>query len=390
MHKTHRMTRQQIALLSHATTLLLLLFLSFRLGANLRFLRWARQQASRQATAKPRVSILVPARNEAATISACARSLLQQEYPNFEVIVLDDASTDSTGAQLDALAAANPKLRVIHGDEQLPPGWNGKSFACHRLAAAATGEWLLFTDADTQHTKASVGRGMAQALALDVDLLSALPLQETRTWSERIFVSFIVDFLPLVGLDLGAIYRRRSKESAANGQYLLTRATSYRRAGGHAVIYNQTLDDFSLAKHFRQEGYTVALIDGNELLRCRMYHSAAEVWEGFSRSLMHGLELSSTRPHRALRAVFIAWGFSALFVNPFGSLLSSTFRRLAMLELLWLALLRVIVSRHLRRSWLEVLTTPLAAWGVIALGMATLYRRWRGQKVNWKGRDVAG
>jgi hypothetical protein len=230
---------------------------------------------------------------------------------------------------------------------------------------------------------------VAYALALDIDLLSALPAQETRTWSERIFVSFIVDFLPLVGLDLGAIYRRQSKESAANGQYLLTRATSYHRAGGHAAIYNQTLDDFALAKHFRLEGCTVALIDGTKLLRCRMYHSAAEVWEGFSRSLMHGLEHSSTTPHSALRAMFFAWGYRALFVNPFGSLLFSTFRRLAILELLWLALLRGIVCRHLRRSLLEVLTTPFAAWGVMTLGMTTLYHRWQGRTVNWKGRDYA-
>jgi chlorobactene glucosyltransferase len=388
MHKAVRLNRP-IALLAHGTTLLLLLFLSVRLGSNLRFLRWARRQKPFPAR-QPRVSTLVPARNEAATIAACVRSLLQQEYAYFEVIVLDDASSDSTGAQLDAPAAANPILRVIHGDEQLPAGWNGKSFACHRLAAAATGEWLLFTDADTQHSQESVSRGIAQALALDVDLLSALPAQETRTWSERIFVSFILDFLPLIGLNFAAIYQRRSNESAANGQYLLTRATSYRRAGGHAAIYQQTLDDFALAQHFRRGGYRIALIDGSELVRCRMYHSAAEVWQGFARSLMHGLDNSTTAPHSALWGALFAWGYSALFVNPFLALWVGPGRWLGVVELLWLALLRAIVNRHLRRSWLEVLTTPLAAWGVMLLGLTTLYHRWRGETVNWKGRPYQG
>jgi chlorobactene glucosyltransferase len=388
--KQWRSTIRRIPLLSHLTALLLLLLLTYRLLSNLNFLKWMRRQLPPKAAGQPRVSILVPARNEETTIANCVTSLLDQEYPDFEVIVLNDGSTDSTGVQLDALAAAYPTLRVIHAHDTLPAGWNGKSFACHRLAAQASGEWLLFTDADTQHMPHSVARGMAQALALNVDLLSAFPAQETVTWSERIFVSFIIDFLPLVALDFRSIYQGKGSTSGANGQYLLLRADVYRRTGGHAAISRQTLDDFALAKTLRLGGYRIALTDGRELLRCRMYRSAPELWQGFSRSLTHGLELSSTKPLSAAWAILFAWGYSALFVNPFSALLSSTFRRLAILELLWLALLRLIVSRHLRRSLLEVLTTPAAAWGVMALGMTTLYRRWRGRKVNWKGRDVAG
>jgi hypothetical protein len=194
----------------------------------------------------------------------------------------------------------------------------------------------------------------------------------------------------LVALDLRAIYQGRGSTSGANGQYLLMRTHAYHRAGGHAAIAKQTLDDFALAKKLRLGGYRIVLTDGREWLRCRMYRNAPQLWQGFSRSLMHGLENSSTQPVNVAWAMLFAWGYSALFVNPFGALLSSTFRWLAIFELLWLALLRILVSRHLRRSLLEVLTTPLAAWGVMALGITTLYQRWRGQKVNWKGRDVAG
>ncbi len=375
-----------IMILSHLTTLGLLLVLSYHLVSNLHFLRWVRRQAARARPSHPRVSVLIPARNEAGTIVECVTSLLQQEYPDFEVIVLNDGSTDSTGAKLDRLADAYPHLKVIHANDNLPAGWNGKSYACHRLAKQATGEWLLFTDADTQHTSQSIAHGIAQALTLQVDLLSAFPAQQTVTWSERIIVSFIVDFLPLVGLNFQTIYAGNGKQSAGNGQYLLARASSYRQVGGHAAIYNETLDDFALAKHLRLSGYTIGLIDGQDLLRCRMYRNAHEVWEGFSRSLMHGLDNSTLDNHSLHWALLFVWGYACLFVHPFYRLFFEEFSWLALTEILWLALLRSVANWHLHRSPLEVITTPLAAWGVMALGLAALYRRWQGQKVNWKGR----
>ena len=125
-----------------------------------------------------------------------------QDYSNFEIIVLDDASTDDTSFQLDRLADASPRLKVIQSAETPSDGWNGKSYACSRLADHATGEWLLFTDADTRHTPQSLARGIATALALYVDLLSVMPYQSTVTWSESLLVSFILDFLVLIGLDL--------------------------------------------------------------------------------------------------------------------------------------------------------------------------------------------
>ncbi len=144
------------------TALLVLAFLSYRLWRNLRFLRRARSAAP-QPDAHPRVSVLVPARDEAGTIVACIDSLANQNYPNFEIIALDDQSGDGTGALLDDLAARYPHLTVIHGCENPPAGWNGKSYACQRLAARATGDWLLFTDADTRHLPDSIALGVAQA-----------------------------------------------------------------------------------------------------------------------------------------------------------------------------------------------------------------------------------
>jgi len=406
---------------SHLTALALLTTMSLRLLANLHFLRAARRLPARLAGPLPRVSILIPARNEAASITACGASLLAQTYPNSEVLFLDDGSTDGTGQLLDALQRQYPQLTVIHSAGDPPRGWNGKSHACHLLAQRATGEWLLFTDADTIHMPLSLERGLTQALALRVDLLSALPYQRVKTWSERLLVSFILDFLPLTSVNLAAMWRGRSRRLLANGQYLLVRAQTYRALGGHAAIAHALVDDFALARHFRSSGYTIALVDGSPMLTCRMYRSFPEVWRGFSKNLLSALASSTTSSTaspaaappdssrspqlhsviaRAVRVAFgallFAWGYACVFVLPFIRLLwpSQTYkcrvsRRLAALEVSWLLVLRGLVARRLARPLDEIATTPFAAWGVMAISLAALFRRWRGRPIVWKQRRFA-
>lgn len=367
-----------------ATALLALALLSLRLWRNLRYVR---PLHARLHDAPPRVSVLVPARNEAGTIAACIDSLASQRYPNFEIIALNDQSSDETGALLDERAARYPNLTVIHGSESPPPGWNGKSYACYRLAARATGDWLLFTDADTRHLPDSIAQGIAQAESMQVDLLSAFPRQITQSWSERIVVSFILDFLPLVGMDLAGMGRGHSEAVAANGQYLLARASAYRAVGGHEAIAAALVDDFALARRFRAYGYTLALVDGTSMLTCRMYRSAGEVWAGFQKNILLGMATTSgSRRPRGWGALF-AWGYACVFVLPLARLLLPGGRWLPLVEIGWLAALRGLVSRRFARPLHEIVTTPLAAWTVMALGMSALVRRLRGATIRWKGRD---
>jgi len=396
--------------LSHLTALALLASMSLRLATNLCFLQRMRRLPTHLRTHLPLVSVLIPARDEADSITACVASLLSQTYSNFEVLVLDDGSTDGTSQLLDALQRQYPQLTVIHTVGDLPPGWNGKSYACHLLAQRATGEWLLFTDADTLHTPLSLERGLAQALALRADLLSALPYQRVETWSERLIVSFILDFLPLTSVNLAAMWRGRSRRLLANGQYLLARAQTYHALGGHAGIAHALVDDFALARRFRSQGYTIALVDGSSMLECRMYRSFREVWRGFSKNLLSALasstELppdSSRAPQRhgviakvlrtSLFAPLFAWGYACVFVLPSIQLLRRgqrpISRCLAALEVPWLLVLRGLVVRSLTRPPDEIATTPLAAWGVMAISLAALYRRWRRRPIVWKQRRYA-
>ena len=359
------------------TALLVLAILSVRLWRNLRFLRRTRDRA-RLLDFQPRVSVLVPARDEAQTILACIDSLANQNYPDFEIIALDDQSSDETGALLDERAERYLNLTGIHSCENPPAGWNGKSYACHRLAACATGEWLLFTDADTRHMPDSIAQGIAQAELLNSDLLSAFPRQITESWSERLVVSFIVDFLPLVGVDLTRMWRRNSGAVAANGQYLLVRASAYRAVGGHEAIASALVDDFALARRFRSSGYAIALVDGTSMVSCRMYRSASEVWSGFSKNILLDMESTTAERHPRGWGIVFAWGYACVFVLPFARLLIPGHKRLPLVEIGWLAALRVLVTRQFARPAHEIVTTPLAAWIVMALGLSAVIRRRRG------------
>lgn len=233
----------------------------------------------------PRLSVLVPARDEEANIGPCVRSLLAQEYPDFEVRVLDDASSDGTGRILSALAEEHDRLQVLVG-RPLPSDWLGKHWACHQLAQAAEGELLLFTDADTRHHPHTFGDAVAALLAEEADLLTALPRYEVVSWAERLVVPVlawsIFSFLPL-GL---ARRLRLPALSATVGQFMLFRRRAYEQVGGHAAVREQVVDDLALGWRIKAYGLRWRLLDGGRHIRCRMYQGFCGVYEGFSKNLL--------------------------------------------------------------------------------------------------------
>lgn len=250
---------------------------------NLRLLR--RLDSYPRASRLPPVSILVPARREEGNIEPCLRSLLAQDYHSFEVLALyEDDPGDGTGSLVQALAGEDPRLRVLHG-RPLPPDWLGKHWACQQLAEAATGELLLFTDADTRHHPLALRDAVAALQAEEADLLSALPRQELGSWAERLIVPLIpwsiLSFLPL-----GLAYRLPIPAlSAANGQFMLFRAEAYRAIGGHGAVRGDVADDLALARRIKAQGFRWRFADGQERVSCRMYRNFHQVFEGFSKNL---------------------------------------------------------------------------------------------------------
>ncbi|MGB9594181.1 MAG: glycosyltransferase [Anaerolineae bacterium] len=232
----------------------------------------------------PRVSVLVPARNEERNIGPCVQSLLAQDYPDFEVLVLDDESTDGTLARLRALEAESPRLRILQGKPR-PDGWIGKHWACAQLAEAADGALLLFTDADTRHHPQTLRQAVATLRATDADLLTLLPQEEAITWGERLVVPVMYWSIHSF-LSVPLAHRVRAPGlSVAIGQYMLFRRPAYEAIGGHAAIRDIVVDDVALGKRIKAAGFRLRIADGTARVRCRMYQNFREAWNGFSKNL---------------------------------------------------------------------------------------------------------
>ncbi|MFG0307238.1 MAG: glycosyltransferase family 2 protein [Phycisphaerales bacterium JB040] len=234
------------------------------------------------------VTVAIPARNEESNIADCLGAVLASTHPNLEVLVYDDDSTDDTPGILARLEREHTNLRrAPHA--RLPRGWVGKQHACHRLAQHATGEYILFIDADVRLEPDAVGRALAFAKATDSALVSTFPRQIVRSLGELLLVPNIF-FILLSYLPLD---RMRSTlepaTSAACGQFVLARADAYHASGGHARCRDSMHDGIRLPRLFRRAGFRTDLFDGTSLASVRMYRGPRETWNGFVKNTYEAL-----------------------------------------------------------------------------------------------------
>jgi glycosyltransferase involved in cell wall biosynthesis len=248
----------------------------------------------------PRVTILIPAKDEGERIEGCLRSALTQDYPDFEVIAVDDRSTDATGAIMDRLAREDGRLSVIHiRDGELPDGWFGKSHALHTAVAHATGEWFCFVDSDVVLQPTAVSATIAVGEYKRFDLISFLPRLESGSFWESLIV-------PLGGAATSAMYLlpftnyNESKIAFANGQYLCIRKSVYQAIGGHEAVGGLFSEDVQIARRVKGMGYRPRLSIGTDYAAVRMYSSPAAVFRGWARNFYAG---SLGRPYRILAAI---------------------------------------------------------------------------------------
>lgn len=246
------------------------------------------QAAGEERQRYPLLSILVPARNEAHCIEDCVRSLLAQEYPSLEILVLDDLSTDATSEVVQRLIHELPpdhggRLQLLRG-ELLPEGWVGKSFACYQLALHARGELLYFTDADTIHAPETARAVVDCMRQYDAQLLTAHPEYIFGSLGERLLVP-LLNFSMLILLPLALVPRRPEPTlSNGNGQLMCFRRAAYEQIGGHLGVKDSLIEDVVLARLFKAAGHRMVFVDASTLMRCRMYRSFAGVVAGFSKS----------------------------------------------------------------------------------------------------------
>ena len=248
-----------------------LLSFALNLVLNLRSLKIPRGDSKIPGSA-PLISILIPARDEEINIEACLESLRQQDYPNFEVIVLDDGSGDNTAGIVERISAKDNRLRLLRG-EPLPEGWAGKPFACYQLARKARGSWLLFVDADTTHAPHMLRSVLALMLGSNISMLSGFPRQLANSLPQKVAIP-VLYFVILSWVPLWWFHRsRQPRPSLAIGQFLLFPQGEYWRIGGHKAVKSKILEDVWLAVEVSRHGGRHVSVDLSPVVSCNMYRN---------------------------------------------------------------------------------------------------------------------
>ena len=338
---------------------------------------------------RSRVTILLPARDEAHRIEPCLRALLAQDHAALRVIVLDDGSTDGTADLVQELVADDPRFEVRTGSHDHPPaGWLGKPWACHRLADAARAQdpppdLMIFVDADVTLAPDATRRIAALIAESGLDLASPYPRQVAITAAERL-VQPLLQWSWLTTLPLGlAEGSARPSLTAANGQVLAITPAAYRSCGGHAAVRHEVLEDIALARAVKASGGRANVTDGTDLATCRMYTGRAELIDGYTKSLWaaFGSPAGSVGATGILTLAYV--------LPPTAALLAPTAGTRAIGAAGYGAGVagRILVARRTGGRTSDTWSHPLAILALDGLTALSWRRHQRGA-LTWKGRRV--
>jgi chlorobactene glucosyltransferase len=339
----------------------------------------------------PLVSVIVPARNEARNIAACVRSIVGATWPRFELIVVDDHSTDGTGNLARAVASADPRVTVID-NPGLPAGWFGKQWACHNGARAARGSFLLFTDADTRHAPELLARSMNAMRERRADLFTVAGTQTMGTFWERLLQPQVFGMLLARFGGTERVSRSGNPyDKIANGQFILVRRDVYDRAGGHEAVRAHVAEDLRLAQEWTRLGYSVQMVAGFDQMTTRMYEGFGELWRGWGKNIWAGGR-DAMPGGPAARAVFrVLAPFVPLWeIVPAIAIVLALAGVVPAAAGVWGAIAYacsaafwIVMRRVFRAPVWYALIHPLAACVLAAL---LARASWRGARVEWKGR----
>lgn len=284
--------------------------------SNLRYLR--RLDKYKPPASWPRISVLVPARNEEDNIGKCVSCLLAQDYPDFQLIVLDDNSTDRTWEILQEFASKDSRLKIIKG-KPLPDDWLGKHWACQQLSEAADGEMLLFIDADTMHEPDMLRRTASAMEGEKAALISVLPHQIVVSWSELLSIpAFYLGMLCGVPIGLTRL-QTNSLLFACLGQFLIFRKDAYWASGGYAAVRQNIVDDLAIGRRINAMRLRYCLLDGYRHISCRMYTNFDQVWKGLTKSTFATFSFNPTLIIAMYLLILI------IFISPLAVLVTAIF-----------------------------------------------------------------
>lgn len=358
----------------------------FNLILNLRSLKTPHSDSKIPEPA-PLVSILIPARDEEANIEACLESLRKQDYPNFEILVLDDNSSDNTANIVERIAAKDSRVQQIRG-APLPEGWAGKPFACYQLAKEARGSWLLFTDADTTHASHMLRSVLALALRLKASLLSGFPRQLATSLAQKIAIP-VLYFVILSWLPLWWLQRsKKPKPSLAIGQFLLFPQEEYWRIGGHKAVKSRILEDVWLGVEIKRHGGRQVAVDLSPVVSCNMYRNVGAMWEGFVKWIYSVAALSPVALVGMLIAgyVFFLAPFYWLWNDLFVATTSTGWRAILISQVSMIIVMRWLIDNHFKEPVVSSLLHPLGFSFLILAAIYAGFRRAIGIGIYWKNR----
>jgi len=334
------------------------------------------------ATFDKSLSVLIPARNEERNIERAVRSVFGGSLIPDELIVFDDGSTDKTPEILARLQEEYPRLRVEQGTG-LPAGWVGKPHACHRLSEFASGDILLFLDADVE----LLPQGLEHLASVFHDhsarVVTAVPRQVTGSLVERLILPLLhvtyTSWLPLPLIWL----THDPRFLAANGQVLAFRRGAYEKIGGFEAIKKEVVDDMAICRNAKTARQRVVFADGHHIARCRMYQSPQEVWEGFSKNFYEGI---GAHP---LALLFVIGLYVLTFVLPYIALVMSIFfpqlLAPALAGVIANTLLRIVLAIRHGHHPISVLLHPIGVVGLMGIAINSFIWHTRGA-IQWSGR----
>lgn len=335
---------------------------------------------------RPTVTLMIPARNEAHVIGETLNHLLAQDYPHFDVIVLDDDSSDGTGDVVRRIAEGDSRLQLLQGTP-LPTGWMGKNWACHQMSQQATGDLLVFTDADVTWESAALSTLVAEVRRTGADLYTVWPTQRTVTWAERLVVPLMAfaigAYLPVIG----TYHAPFAAFGAACGQCMVWRREAYTRVGGHATVSDNVLEDVTQARAVKTGGMRLHMADGGGVISARMYDNWRSVRNGYAKNILAGY--GNSVPILLLATVF-HW---VMFLIPWLWLILGGFIDLpcwpltpALLALTGL-LIRAVTAAYSRQRLVDALLMPVSVLLMTVIAWQAI--RWhRTGGPRWKGRTV--
>lgn len=372
-----------------------LLFTSTVLLRNLLEFKKLKDLPNTNIDTKLAISVCIPARNEAKVIKRCVESILNQDYPYLEVLVLDDHSTDETNSILQQLSNEHPNLTILDGAAK-PDDWLGKPWACHQLSEAATGDVLVFIDADVWLERNALTKASSQFNQFDA--ITVWPQQIVESYWERQIIPHIYyalyTLLPAKYVERDPKWMPQSLKnklgpefSAACGQFIAFKKSTYEEIGGHKGIKQHILDDVQLAKKVKKQGFSLRMLSGINTVYCRMYTSYSEIWNGLRKNFLLGFNSTF---------LFILMGILHLitFILPYYAFWvgfkssSSPIIILSSILILIPWIHRMILNHIYKWGIYSAFTHSIGVLWFQLLGIRCLIDSITGKKVAWKGREV--